>query len=64
MLNLGNEGTKLHKQSIGGCMRLELNNIFSNDFIATSSFWVTLFIYSNGEHMSYSASVGEVNAKA
>jgi len=52
-----NDGSKLHRQSTGGCVRLELSNIFS--FIATFSSeqcW-----YSKGEHMSYSASILEIN---
>jgi hypothetical protein len=32
---LGNDGSTLHKQSTGGCVRLELSNIFN--FIATFS---------------------------
>jgi hypothetical protein len=42
-LNPGNEGTKLHKQSTGGCVRLELATS-SQDFRVASSFWATLFI--------------------
>ena len=53
----GNDGSILHRQSTGDCVRLELSNIFS--FIAT--FFSEQCRYSKGEHMSYSASVLEVN---
>jgi hypothetical protein len=42
-LNLGSGGTKLHKQSTGGCVRLEPATS-SQDFRVASSFWATLFI--------------------
>jgi hypothetical protein len=42
-LNPGNEGTKLHKQSTGGCVHLEPATS-SQDFKVASSFWATLFI--------------------
>jgi hypothetical protein len=42
MLNHGNEGTKLHRQSTGDYVRLEPATS-SQDFRA-SSFWATLFI--------------------
>jgi hypothetical protein len=38
-----NGGTKLHKQSTGGCVRLEPATS-SQDFRVASSFWATLFI--------------------
>jgi hypothetical protein len=42
-LNPGNGGTKLHKQSTGGCVCLEPATS-SQDFKVASSFWATLFI--------------------
>jgi hypothetical protein len=42
-LNPGNEGTKLHKQSTGGYVRLEPATS-SQDFRLASSFWATLFM--------------------
>jgi hypothetical protein len=42
-LNPGNGGTKLHKQSTGGCVRLEPATP-SQDIRVASSFWATLFI--------------------
>jgi hypothetical protein len=39
----GNEDTKHHKQSTGGCVRLEPATS-SQDFRVASSFWATLFI--------------------
>jgi hypothetical protein len=56
-LNPGNGDTILHKQSTGGCVRLELYNIFTSS--SCSSFLFLSNIYSKGEHMSYSASVGK-----
>jgi hypothetical protein len=42
-LNPGNEGSKHHRQSTGGCVRLAPATS-SQDFIVASSFWATLFI--------------------
>jgi hypothetical protein len=42
-LNPWNEGTKLHKQSTGGCVHIEPATS-SQDFKVASSFWATLFI--------------------
>jgi hypothetical protein len=42
-LNPGNEGSKLHRQSTGGCVRLAPATS-SQDFRIASSFWATLFI--------------------
>jgi hypothetical protein len=42
-LNPRNEGTKLHRQSTGGCAHLAPATS-SQDFKTTSSFWATLFI--------------------
>jgi hypothetical protein len=53
----GNEGTKHHKQSTGGCVHLELNNIFSK--LHGSFLLLSNIVYSKGEHLSYSASVGK-----
>jgi hypothetical protein len=39
----GNEGSKHHRQSTGGCVRLAPTTS-SQDFKAASSFWATLFI--------------------
>ena len=53
----GNDSSKLHRQSTGGCICLELSSIFS--FIETSfseQCW-----YNKGEHMSYSTSILEIN---
>ena len=53
----GNDSSKLHRQSTGGCICQELSSIFS--FIATFSSeqcW-----YNKGELMSYSASILEIN---
>jgi hypothetical protein len=62
-LNPGNGGTKLHKQSTGGCVRLELHNIFTR--LQSSILFLSNIVYSKGEHLSYSASVGKrMNAKA
>jgi hypothetical protein len=57
-LNPGNEDTKLHKQSTGGCVRLELHNIFTR--LQSSFLFLSNIVYSKGEHLSYSASVGKV----
>jgi hypothetical protein len=42
-LNPGNEGSKHHRQSTGGCVRLAPATS-SQDFKVISSFWATLFI--------------------
>jgi hypothetical protein len=42
-LNPGNEGSKHHRQSTGGCVRLAPATS-SQGFRSTSSFWATLFI--------------------
>jgi hypothetical protein len=52
-----NGGTKLHKQSTGGCVRLELHNIFTR--LQSSFLLLSNIVYSKGEHLSYSASVGK-----
>ena len=52
-----NEGSTLHRQSTGGCVRLELSSIFS--FIAT--FFSEQCGYSKSEHMSYSANILDIN---
>jgi predicted fused transcriptional regulator/phosphomethylpyrimidine kinase len=57
MLNPRNEGSKHHKQSTGGCVRLELNNIFSK--LRSSFLFLSNIVYSKGEHLSYSTSVGK-----
>jgi hypothetical protein len=57
MLNPGNEDTILHKQSIGGCVHLEFHNIFTSS--SCNSFFFLSNVYSKGEHMLYSASVGK-----
>jgi hypothetical protein len=44
----GNEGSKHHRQSTGGCVCLELHNIFT----APSSFCATLFIARIYENLS------------
>jgi hypothetical protein len=62
-LNPGNEGSKHHRQSTGGCVRLVLINIFTR--LQSSILFMSNIVYSKGEHLSYSASVGErINAKA
>jgi hypothetical protein len=43
-LNLGNEDTKLHRQSTGGLRMPGTSNTSSQDFRVASSFWATLFI--------------------
>jgi predicted membrane metal-binding protein len=55
-LNPGNEGTKLHKHSTGGCVRLELHNIFTS---SSCSNFLSLrnIVYSKGKHLSGWASV-------
>jgi hypothetical protein len=58
MLNPGNEGSKHHRQSTRGCVRLELSDIFSK--LHSSLLFLSNIVYSKGEHMSYSASVGKV----
>jgi hypothetical protein len=62
-LNPGNEGTKHHRQSTGGCVRLALHNIFTSS--SCSFLLLSNIVYSKGEHLSYSASMGkDMNAKA
>jgi hypothetical protein len=62
-LNPGNEGTKHHRQSTGGCVRLALHNIFIR--LQSSILFLGNNGYSKGEHLSYSASVEkDMNAKA
>jgi hypothetical protein len=56
-LNPGNEGSKHHRQSTGGCVRLALVNIFTR--LHTSILLLSNIVYSKGEHLSYSASVGK-----
>jgi hypothetical protein len=53
----GNEGSKHHRQSTGGCVHLELHNIFTSSLC--SFFLLSNIVYSKGEHLSYSASVGK-----
>jgi hypothetical protein len=58
-LNLGNEGSKHHRQSTGDCVRLAPAHLHS------SFLFLSNIVYSKGEHLSYSASVGKrMNAKA
>jgi hypothetical protein len=54
-LNLGNEDTKHHRESTGGCVRLALHNIFSK--VQSSFLFLSNIVYSKGEHLSYSTSV-------
>jgi hypothetical protein len=62
-LNPGNEGSKHHRQSTGGCVRLALHNNFTS--LQRSILLLSNIVYSKGEHLSYSASVGKrMNAKA
>jgi hypothetical protein len=62
-LNPGNEGTKLHKQSTGGCVRLAPAT--SSQRLQSSFLLPRNIVYSKGEHLSYSASVRkDRNAKA
>jgi hypothetical protein len=56
-LNPGNEGTKLHKQSTGGLCTPRTSNIFTRH--QSSFLLLSNIVYSKGEHLSYSASVGE-----
>jgi hypothetical protein len=56
-LNPGNEGTKLHKQSTGGYVCLELHHTFTSS--SCSFLFLSNIVYSKGEHLSYSASVGK-----
>jgi hypothetical protein len=58
-LNPGNKGSKQHRQSTGGCVRLELHNIFMSSSCSNFLFPSNI-VYSKGEHVSYSASVGKV----
>jgi hypothetical protein len=62
-LNPGNEGSKHHRQSTGGCVHLALINIFTR--LQSSLLLLSNIVYSKGEHLSYSASVEKgMNAKA
>jgi hypothetical protein len=62
-LNPGNEGSKHHRQSTGGCARLALHNIFTSS--SCSFLLLSNIVYSKDEHLSYSASVEkDMNAKA
>jgi hypothetical protein len=54
----GNGGTKLHKQSTGGSVRLEPAT--SSQRLHSSFLFLSNIVYSKGEHLSYSASVGKV----
>jgi hypothetical protein len=54
-LNPGNEGSKHHRQSTGGCVRLAPAHLHS------SFLFLSNIVYSKGEHLSYSASVGKKN---
>jgi hypothetical protein len=56
-LNPGNEDTKHHRQSTGGYVRLELHHIFTSS--SCSFLFLSNTVYSKGEHLSYSASVGK-----
>jgi hypothetical protein len=56
-LNPGNEDTKHHRQSTGGCVHLELHNTFTT--LQSSFLLLSNIVYSKGEHLSYSASVGK-----
>jgi hypothetical protein len=48
---------------LGGCVRLELSNIFTS--LQSSFLLLSNIVYSKGEHLSYSASLGkDMNAKA
>jgi hypothetical protein len=59
----GNGGTELHKQSTGGYIRLELHHIFTSS--SCSFLFLSNIVYSKGEHLSYSTSVGKrMNSKA
>jgi hypothetical protein len=57
-LNPGNEGSKHHRQSTGGCVRLELSNIFSK--LHGSFLLLSNIVHSKDEHLSYSASVEKI----
>ena len=58
MLNPRNEGSKHHRQSTGGCVRLALAT--SSQQLHISFLSLSNIVYSKGEHMSYSTSVGKV----
>jgi hypothetical protein len=63
MLNPGNEGSKHHRQSTGGLRTPSIGNIFTR--LQSSILFLSNNVYSKGEHLSYSASVGkDMNAKA
>jgi hypothetical protein len=57
----GNEGSKHHRQSTGGCVRLELHNSFTSS--SCSFLLLSNIVYSKGEHLSYSASVEKNECK-
>jgi hypothetical protein len=57
-LNPGNEDTKHHKQSTGGYVRLAPAT--SSQRLHRSFLLLSNIVYSKGEHLSYSASVGKV----
>jgi hypothetical protein len=57
-LNPGNEGSKHHKQTTVGCVRLAPAHLHSSFLFLSNNG------YSKGEHLSYSASVEKrMNAK-
>jgi hypothetical protein len=51
----GNEGSKHHRQSTGGCVRLAPAHLQSSILLVSN------IVYSKDEHLSYSASVGKKN---
>jgi hypothetical protein len=57
-LYLGNEGSKHHRQSTGGCVRLALISIFTR--LQSSLLLLSNIVYSKGEHLWYSTSVRKV----
>jgi hypothetical protein len=57
-LDAGNEGFKYHRQSTRGCVRLAPAT--SSQQLHGSFLFLRNIVYSKGEHMSYSASVGKV----
>jgi predicted fused transcriptional regulator/phosphomethylpyrimidine kinase len=62
MLNPRNEGSKHHKQTTGGSVRLALISIFTSS--SCNCLFLSNIVYSKGEHLSYSASVEkDMNAK-
>jgi hypothetical protein len=56
-LNPGNEGSKLHKQSTRGCVHLAPTT--SSQWLQGSFVSLSNIVYSKGELLSYSASVGK-----